>query len=175
MNSLIAKGASISARDQSGGTPLHGAAEAENPNIVRALIAARADVAAQDQRGRTPLLLATTRVKNVEVARQLLKAGADPSTADVNGRTPLHEAVQIHELAMVELLVEANAQINAEGKSTDGVSGATPLQLAIDVKDLPLETYLRSKGAKAPASFVVRRALRNAASNAAALFMAPMH
>ena len=54
---LLNKGATISAQDISGATPLHEAIRYGNIEIARLLLNAGANVNAQDNMGKTPLLL----------------------------------------------------------------------------------------------------------------------
>ena len=58
----VAAGADPNARDENGGTPLHGAAMInDNPAIITALLDAGADASARDAQGQTPWDLARDR------------------------------------------------------------------------------------------------------------------
>lgn len=74
---LIAAGADVNARNNSGDTPLHWAA-AENPNIevVEALLTAGADVNAKDKFGWQPIHTAAERSADPDVIATLIDAGS---------------------------------------------------------------------------------------------------
>jgi len=67
--------------------------------------------------------------------------------ADANGWTPLHEAVRGNSEAIIELLVENGADVNAET-----IHGQTVLSLATEYKgaDHPMVALLKSLGAMGP-------------------------
>ena len=52
---LIQAGAHVNARNATGATPLHLAANTENTDILKVLLEAGADVSVRDYNGRTPL------------------------------------------------------------------------------------------------------------------------
>ena len=87
----MAKGADIGAKDESGKTPLHFAADQGNVCAVRALVEAGADVNAHANNKVTPLHLAAKR-RDVDLLRALLEAGADPNAINKRGLTPLFHA-----------------------------------------------------------------------------------
>ena len=77
------------ARNKNGRTPLHYAAQGENPAVVAELAKAGADPNARDERGGwTPLHLAAWFGKTPAVVKALLAVGADPSAKDKAGKTP---------------------------------------------------------------------------------------
>src|SRR4051812_38770682 len=79
---LVVSGAdpnSADARDVGFGcAPLHLAADADDPELIRALIAAGADINARTVWGQTPLWLACNGGR-AGAARELLASGADPN------------------------------------------------------------------------------------------------
>lgn len=85
-------GANVNARDNYGGTPLHGAAvHTKTSAVVTALVKAGAKINARNEDGDTPLHHAVSH-KYPGVVRALLKAEADVNARDKNGFTPLHRA-----------------------------------------------------------------------------------
>lgn len=73
---LLAKGASVAAKDKSGQPLTHAAARCGDPAVLRAVLSSRgADVDATDGEGRTALLLAAAD-KSVEMVSCLLEHGA---------------------------------------------------------------------------------------------------
>ena len=82
VNSLLAGGADVNARDRFGRTPLHVIRDIE---MAKMLIDAGADVNARDRYGRTPL----HDVRDAEMAKMLIGAGADVNATDCFGFTPL--------------------------------------------------------------------------------------
>ncbi len=104
---LIAAGADPNAADTRdvglGCSPLHLAADANDPELVRALIAAGADVEARSVFGQTPLWYACNGGRQA-AARELLAAGADPDAPCSEGHTPLGR-VSRSEPGLMQLLL----------------------------------------------------------------------
>lgn len=108
----------------------------------------------------------------VEIAEMLLKAGADPNAAENHRRSgPLHYAADgyiIHkswdgkkQVAMIELLLRAGAEINAQDKN-----GATPLHRAVRTRCTAAVKCLLDAGADAtiknkPGSTAFHLAMQN--------------
>jgi ankyrin repeat protein len=86
---------------------------------VHILIDAKADVNAQNIYGRTPLM---NSVENLEVAKLLIENGADLAKRDEKGSTALHMACEEGEVDVVQLLIDAKADVNAQNND-----GRTPL------------------------------------------------
>ena len=75
----------------------------------------------------------------------LLKHGADPNaTCGIGQDTALHKAVQDGHTRVIEILVDAGADINAQDKW-----GATPLDRALMCEHSDVAAILRRHGAKA--------------------------
>ncbi len=89
----IARGASLSATDDDGDTPLHLAALQGFVQVAEILIDARANLEATEDNGFTPLHNGAYN-GHVNVIRVLLDAGADRSAETNKGNTPQQLAVQ---------------------------------------------------------------------------------
>lgn len=85
---VLARGASLSARDEHHNLALHWAAFYGHHHIALILLAAGADVFVQNADGWTPLHIAAFR-NNEPVARLLLAAGADPLAKNKHGKMPV--------------------------------------------------------------------------------------
>ena len=95
---LLAAGADVnpgSPLHGSMGSPLHGAAFAEDVESVRMLLDAGADIHARDWRDKTPLLAAADHggFRDPEVLEVLVEAGADVNDRDDVGRSVLEHAL----------------------------------------------------------------------------------
>ncbi len=162
----------------SGGfTPLLYAARQGCLECARLLIGAGAKVDLEDPDGITPLLSSLLNA-HFDTARYLLEAGANPNKWDWWGRTPLYAAVDYNTLphggrpdhlsldettsfGMVEVLVAAGANVNAQLKlfppyrslrmdrGADGILdiGTTPLLRAARGSDLAAMKLLIEHGA----------------------------
>jgi ankyrin repeat protein len=118
----------------SGDTPMHVAAAAHRPELVRVLLELGADVDARNRRGAQPLHYASDGVPDSDtwdpvaqaaVITALIAAGADPNAKDKSGVAPLHRAVRTRCGPAVRALLEGGAHPELENKS-----GSTPMQLA---------------------------------------------
>ncbi|MDB5337737.1 MAG: ankyrin [Planctomycetaceae bacterium] len=111
----------------------HAIALARDIDVVRALVEAGADIDAVGDwdagipDGHWPLYTAAE-MGDLQFARQLLKLGANPRR-EFTGETALHKAAARDHLAIVELLIQHGADVNAE--ECDGytpLSGAQSLE-----------------------------------------------
>lgn len=103
-------------------TALHAAAYGGHAETVEALLKAGAQPNVRNAEGSTPLYcavlnVATTRHpdprRQMRAMEQLLRLGADPELGTVDDFRPLHCAALIGETAMVELLLDHGADIDA--------------------------------------------------------------
>jgi len=159
IESLIAGGADVNAKDWHGCTPLHRIAArpsllyrrytlswftqepVPNRDVVAALIGHGAQVNVRDKDGRTPLHGAVGS-GDEDVATLLVASGADVNAADNNGRTPLHAAARRGSTDVVRLLIDSGAKVDARDNK-----GSTPLHAAtVGTRDDLIELLL-AKGA----------------------------
>jgi ankyrin repeat protein len=144
---------------------------------VKALVEAKADVDMTDPEGVTPLIVAINNF-HFDISAYLLKHGANPNRWDWWGRTPLYLAVDLStiphggrpdrisldettSLKMIELLLDAGANPNAQlklfppyralgpdrGADLMLTMGATPLLRAAKAGDVPVVKLLLAHGA----------------------------
>ena len=119
-------GVNVQAKDDSGRTPLHYAAQDGDLPMVQCLLQVGAGVdVRQDADDATALHLASY-FGHDWIVGLLLVNGANVRAATDDGRTPLHLAAEKDHDAVVELLLAAGADPNVQ----DG-NGNTPLYLAV--------------------------------------------
>jgi ankyrin repeat protein len=135
IQTLLAAGADVTARDKGGSTPLHASVSSGglisshlyngNPKNIVALLRAGADVMARTDYGRTPLHYAASNFSAANF-RVLWGAGASIFAQDLYGNTPLHLAASKSETGFtIQALLTAGADAKAKNKK-----GETPWDLA---------------------------------------------
>ena len=118
---LLKAGAKADLPNRYGMRPLHAAIANIDIEMVRLLLAAGADPSSTDASGETCLMMAA-RVGDVAIAKALLDSGAPVDARDATyQQTPLMLAVRSDSAALVRLLIERHADVNAQTRT-----GATP-------------------------------------------------
>ncbi len=122
LQATLARGFDVNTRGPNGENGLSMALFQESDRVVQVLMAwPKTDINALNGKGESPLMLASLRGQE-DVARRLLKKGAD---VNKTGWTPLHYAASAAKLALISLLIENHAYIDAESPN-----GTTPLMMA---------------------------------------------
>ncbi|XP_029968585.1 ankyrin repeat domain-containing protein 50 isoform X1 [Salarias fasciatus] len=131
---LLGYGAQVNKADSKGRTPLIAAAYMGHHEAVEILLDHHAEVDLADGDGRTALSVAALCVPTAagvkgfgEVASLLLERGADPCHRDDDGMTPLLLAAYEGHEDVVELLLEAGADVD----ETAGPDGGVPAAAAV--------------------------------------------
>eukprot|EP00301_Raphidiophrys_heterophryoidea_P026359 c9082_g1_i2.p1 GENE.c9082_g1_i2~~c9082_g1_i2.p1 ORF type:complete len:409 (+),score=113.68 c9082_g1_i2:477-1703(+) len=150
---LVAKSypTQIIARDPMDFTPLHIAAQANQPAVIDLLLAHGADVndVASNELG--PVHMAAMNGNDAFITELLNKAGnkVNISKAGIDGLTPLHIAAMAGKLSTLKLLVKAGADVNAASEM-----GQTPIEFAqmalyqADARLDPVEAELETMASK---------------------------
>ncbi|KAL1734896.1 ankyrin repeat-containing domain protein [Schizophyllum commune] len=141
LQDLLETGIDINVCTDDGLTPLHCAAKAKNPDVIRELLNRGADLHARTtESGCTPLHLAA-RHQWPPATQLLLNAGANPNSGNDDDQTPLYEAMG------GVILLNAGAEVDARQDN-----GATPLALSAGSHNLEIVQLLISRGANVNAS-----------------------
>ncbi len=111
---LVNLGSQVEARNSAGGTPLLVAARSVNLGALKGLLSSAANPNALDNMDRNALHVTITASKKecTEAVQLLLSYGVDFRLCDVQNMTPLHYAVAEGNDGLVDLLLEAGADIN---------------------------------------------------------------
>ena len=133
----------IKAKDGSGNTVLHYAAEWKYKDAVSNLVLKGADISAKNANGETPLFSAV-KTNDPEVIQVVVDAGADVHVRDNLGSTVMHTAVRWDAPASIMKLLELGVNVNAQN-----TSGKSPLAEAVVAGKYDIARTLLSNGANA--------------------------
>ncbi|XP_041366342.1 serine/threonine-protein phosphatase 6 regulatory ankyrin repeat subunit A-like [Gigantopelta aegis] len=114
---LVDSGASVNAKDASGLTALHAAAESQGKAIVGYLLEHGAQVdGVSDFQGKTALTIACAISKDPQVIQILLAAGSDVNAMGMLGQRPLYEAILNPFIGQeaVQILLDAGADVQQD-------------------------------------------------------------
>jgi ankyrin repeat protein len=143
---LIERGADISARTESGMTPLACAARAGSREVVEILLSREADWRTADDNGFPPLHTAVA-FGHAAVVELLLSHGADVHATVKDGRQPMHIVAQADHTEVAALLLVHGARIDAREPN-----GSTPLMVASIYGAVEMVSFLLVAGADAAAT-----------------------
>uniref|UniRef100_A0A671KA29 Palmitoyltransferase n=1 Tax=Sinocyclocheilus anshuiensis TaxID=1608454 RepID=A0A671KA29_9TELE len=136
---LMKYGADPSLIDGEGCSCVHLATQFGHTSIVAYLIAKGQDVDMMDQNGMTPLMWAAYRMHSVDPTRLLLTFNVSVNLGDkYHKNTALHWAVLAGNTTVISLLLEANANVDAQN-----IKGETPLDLAEQRKNVWMINHLQ--------------------------------
>ena len=139
---LIDAGADIETKDENGRSPLHSACASGALDIVKMLVKAGAGVRVTDKRRRTCLTLAADS-GHTETVRYLVGLPeVDVNHRDFDGYTALHYMSREGDADVVQLLINAGADI-----ATENVYGRSPLHCACESGQLDVVKKLVGAGA----------------------------
>lgn len=118
----------VNAVNLDGRTPLHLAISADKKDLVQKMLEVGADPNLADERGQTPLRLASQQWNaNGDIVLLLIHNGADVNSKSAKAdSTPLHQAIETSNLAVIKILIEHNADVNAQDQLQ-----SSPLMLAV--------------------------------------------
>ena len=136
---LLAKGFDANTTDPKGQNGLYLALMQPSPRSALALIEwSKTDVNKLNPKGESALMLVSLK-GNRELAERLIKKGAD---INKTGWTPLHYAASVDQVAIISLLLENSAYIDAESPN-----GTTPLMMAAMYGTSVAVSFLLQEGA----------------------------
>ncbi len=132
----------INQRDYADGyAPLHEAAEANHPEIMKLLIKEGADLNIQSKHHVTPLHIASNQ-NHPEIVRILIDSGANLNVVTLKNVTPLMYSSEYNHIDIVKMLLKAGADPNI----VINANGATALHLAvINGHDVIIRLLLKAK------------------------------
>ncbi|KAK7907629.1 hypothetical protein WMY93_016241 [Mugilogobius chulae] len=148
VRSLVERGASLQLQDRDGNTALHVACQHGQTQCVSHMTQDWSSnklapvLQTHNWRGLACLHLAALYGQH-EVLKLLRKKGAEMNVQDgTSGKTPLHLAVELHDIALVKMLLSWGVNVDASM-----FNGCTPLHLAVGRQDAAIANLLCQSGA----------------------------
>ncbi len=142
VRTLTYLGAAVDIGDKSGWTPFHFAIDNKNLEMAKVLHQKGADVnRKEDIQGKTPLIIACLSGEE-DLVRWLLDNDAKTNHRDKGGYMPLHVSAMKDFKNIVDMLLNAGADINAK----ETTYGRTPSQLASIEGHAELASFILQKG-----------------------------
>ena len=139
VRALLGRGFDPDTLDPKGLSGLYLALREPSPKVAAALIGwPRTNVEIRTREDESPLMMAALK-GHLDLARQLVERGAD---VNKTGWTPLHYAATGGHVAIIELLLEHHAYIDAESPN-----GTTPLMMAAQYGSIGAVKLLLDAGA----------------------------
>lgn len=126
----------VNARDGSGWSAVHEAADAGRADLLHHLLSIGGYADVPNDAGQSPLALAAVK-GHLECIQVLARAGARVTCFDEDGNSPLHAAASGNHLAVVEELLKLGAPVSAGNLARN-----TPLHLAANLGLLALSLAL---------------------------------
>ena len=140
VEALIARGADVNAKNDTGRTPLYYAA---SHDVAKLLIERGADVNAKTNNGWAPLHTAAWRDDH-DVAKVLIERGADVNAKNNDTDTPLFTAARYNAHDVAKLLIDRGADMNAQNSKS--YYNETPLHAAAKANSLDVAKLLIDRG-----------------------------
>ncbi|WP_164503859.1 ankyrin repeat domain-containing protein [Rickettsiales endosymbiont of Stachyamoeba lipophora] len=140
---LVNSGAKCTYKDNQQCNPLHRAFKLQQQNTAEFLINNGANVEAIDGLAQTPLHYAAA--YNFETTAKLIMQKINPNNVDpydIKGFTPLYLAALLGNLALVKILSENGAALNALTKEKKGKKAQTALHIAASKGHTEIVSYL---------------------------------
>ncbi len=131
----------IKAKDGTGNTVLHYAAEWQFKEAISSLVMKGADISAKNANGETPLFNAV-KTDNPEIIQMVIDSGADLHVRDNLGSTVMHTAVRWDAPSSISKLLSLGINVNAQN-----TSGKSPLAEAVVAGKYEIAKSLLANGA----------------------------
>jgi hypothetical protein len=118
---LLESGASVSATDNAGGTPLFDACYNRHSDVVELLLSNGSNVNAVDLNGFSPLHIAAS-IGSFEVAQILVESGADINLKNQKCLAPIIYSIHKKHLQVSRYLLIKGAEIGEEGQDPKDIA-----------------------------------------------------